>query len=81
MENITDEKKGKSIEQNQVPYASIIPFGNILERTAFGKDLTQSVLQSFTQMTKPVFSFSQFKELYQKTGSSDKNIESQADEQ
>jgi hypothetical protein len=74
MENITDEKNGKTIEQKHMPYASIVTFGNIFERAALGKDLTQSVFQSFTQMIRPVFGFSQLKKSNKKMSSSAKKI-------
>jgi hypothetical protein len=74
MENITDEKKGKSVEQEQMSYARIIPTANILERATLGKNPTQSVLQSLTPMVKPVFGFPQAKESDQKTSPSAKKI-------
>jgi hypothetical protein len=74
MENITDKKKGKSIEQEQMPYAGVVTFGNIFERAALGKDLTQSGFQPFTQMIRPIFGFSQLKESNEKMSSSAKDI-------
>lgn len=73
MENITDEKKRESIEQEQMPYPGVVPFGNILERAAPGKDLTQSEFQPFTQMVRPVFGFPQLKESNKKMSSSAKD--------
>jgi hypothetical protein len=52
-----------------MPYARIVTFGNVLERAALGKNLTQRVCQSFTQMIKPVLGFSQLKESNKKMGS------------
>ena len=80
MEEITDEKEGKSIEQEQMPNTGVVTLGNILERAALGKDLTHGVFQPLTHVFKPVFGFSQLEEPHEKTGSSNEDKEGQSDE-